>query len=618
MRKIVLLLFLVISSVFTLVILPQETSAASSVIFQDNFNTETNNSFPSKWTIANDPNNNPCDFSWKVVNGMVSIDINNEYFCTTNIVPKDEVWQTIVGDYKISADIKFVDGTDHNLAFSFIPQESSNKFYEIHFQSPGDFVLSGVPSGVYNTIINGNYPNSNTYLVEITVLENNIKVHINGNLVRDFTSNENLQQGKIALRAGTGANPNSETWFDNITITEITDDPVLEVPLLMQKDQVWSGYQYDHSNTWTTYRNATIADSGCAMTSTAMVLHYYGINTLPNGTLLDPGSLNEWLIDNNGYHRNGSLIWNAISDLSSAEKYPTIKQYNPDYEYNGLEHDNDWTGSDERIITDLENDQPVILRVNNNKHFVLATGFENDSFLINDPLYPTPKKLSDDYNDDYQSIRRYIPSNTDLSYIILAVEDYVTVTVKDDLGNEVSVQNIEQPVSITESGTNFANYPLKTVSIQKPDSGEYTIVLSTTQGKPYLLDIYSYDKESNVKIENFNGILSSNKTESITITFDKDTVENNEIVKVVTFQSTIDDVNEAITLKLINKGIGASIVSQLRSVEKDVNKRKYLAAKLRLVIIEKLLESFRGKRLLLDEKAYQILSYDIKELKKSL
>lgn len=71
-------------------------------------------------------------------------------------------------------------------------------------------------------------------------------------------------------------------------------------------------------------------------------------------------------------------------------------------------------------------------------------------------------------------------------------------------------------------------------------------------------------------------------------------------------------------LDLIQKGLGTSMIQQLKNAEKDVKKNKKFVANIHLEIIEKLLHSFRGKKIFLHEDAYQILNYDIEQLESSI
>jgi len=219
MKIVRIVLFLFLTSIFFLCY-PQ---VAYGKIFQDNFDQNSEGSFPQGWVLVNDPDRTPCNATWNTHNGKVGIVINQDS-CTTNIMPSDQIWDNLGDNYTLEVDMTFDSGTDHNVAFRFSPSTPSNNWYDIHFQSPGDFVLERV-EGTYNINISKNYPNLNTYHVKITIDHMNIKVYIDNSLVRDFTmSTDYFPTGRVALRAGTGGDTNSETWFDNVVVTSL-DEP---------------------------------------------------------------------------------------------------------------------------------------------------------------------------------------------------------------------------------------------------------------------------------------------------------------------------------------------------------------------------------------------------------
>ena len=230
MKIVRIVLFLFLTSIFFLCY-PQ---VAYGKIFQDNFDQNSEGSFPQGWVLVNDPDRTPCNATWNTHNGKVGIVINQDS-CTTNIMPSDQIWDNLGDNYTLEVDMTFDSGTDHNVAFRFSPSTPSNNWYDIHFQSPGDFVLERV-EGTYNINISKNYPNLNTYHVKITIDHMNIKVYIDNSLVRDFTmSTDYFPTGRVALRAGTGGDTNSETWFDNVVVTSLdgaTPTPTPPTPIV--------------------------------------------------------------------------------------------------------------------------------------------------------------------------------------------------------------------------------------------------------------------------------------------------------------------------------------------------------------------------------------------------
>src|SRR3954469_18031756 len=69
----------------------------------------------------------------------------------------------------------------------------------------------------------------------------------------------------------------------------------LPVPLFRQGDAQWRADLLGPTP-------ATIGAEGCALSSAAMVLSYYGVDT-------DPHRLNEFLIGNGGYTPEGWIYW---------------------------------------------------------------------------------------------------------------------------------------------------------------------------------------------------------------------------------------------------------------------------------------------------------------------
>jgi hypothetical protein len=93
-----------------------------------------------------------------------------------------------------------------------------------------------------------------------------------------------------------------------IEVASPTPTPlVVERPFFSQRDPNW---QNDPMIDEDGQNCGTIWEYGCAMTSIAMVLKYYGVDT-------DPGKLNAWLNENNGYASGGYLYWDKPAEYSN-------------------------------------------------------------------------------------------------------------------------------------------------------------------------------------------------------------------------------------------------------------------------------------------------------------
>ena len=165
-------------------------------------------------------------------------------------------------------------------------------------------------------------------------------------------------------------------------------DSAMTIPVMGQQDGTWSGAPLGTSPT------DTIASAGCAITSVAMLLRYYGVDT-------DPGALNSWLTVNGGYAFDDGLIWNAVTSYTGSRVAFSA-----------------WTGADIGLIqSELEAGRPVVAEVSlgGNQHFVLIVGYSAESgFQINDPWFGDSVNFSDRYGDPATgvvSIRTFMPAD---------------------------------------------------------------------------------------------------------------------------------------------------------------------------------------------------------------
>ena len=123
---------------------------------------------------------------------------------------------------------------------------------------------------------------------------------------------------------------------------------------------------------------ATICLEGCAITCVAMSLA--GLNLTINDSVSNPGTLNTWLIDNDGYQ--------CMDGDCNNLKIPMIDNLTQGvYEVND-NNGNAWTMKDIRRGLDAQ-DMVFIAHNPSLEHFVLATNasWEDDIFSVLDPYF---------------------------------------------------------------------------------------------------------------------------------------------------------------------------------------------------------------------------------------
>jgi len=106
------------------------------------------------------------------------------------------------------------------------------------------------------------------------------------------------------------------------------------------------------------------------MSCVAMSLASY--NEEISGTLVNPGNLNNWLNNHNGYANSDLIVWSAVNSLGKVQFKEEEKSL-----------------STSTIANFVKNCDPVIANVRSGTHWVLITGATSnpDVWEVNDPYF---------------------------------------------------------------------------------------------------------------------------------------------------------------------------------------------------------------------------------------
>ncbi|MBN2394245.1 MAG: C39 family peptidase [Anaerolineae bacterium] len=150
------------------------------------------------------------------------------------------------------------------------------------------------------------------------------------------------------------------------------------MPYFSQCDSQWGNEQLGGCT------DETICSAGCAMSSVAMALKYYG-------AIVDPSQLNTWLTNNCGYiyrdsnnisHCGGcNIVWGTAANYATGVSVSLI-----------------WDNNFQTLRQTLDSGKPVLVRVRNNEHSVVVTGYSGNNpytYYINDPASRTKTTLAD-------------------------------------------------------------------------------------------------------------------------------------------------------------------------------------------------------------------------------
>ncbi len=136
------------------------------------------------------------------------------------------------------------------------------------------------------------------------------------------------------------------------------DKLALNVPRYAQADPRWGDQLLAFGPT-------TVGEEGCAISSAAMVLAFYGFN-------IDPGKLNQFLQSRSGYTPQGWLYWEKAAEFppgSARKLYEDLPSYF-------------------LIDSNLLRGNPLIVRLHlpsGITHFVVIVGKRGFNYLIQDP-----------------------------------------------------------------------------------------------------------------------------------------------------------------------------------------------------------------------------------------
>ncbi|MBK8019840.1 MAG: C39 family peptidase [Chloroflexi bacterium] len=245
----------------------------------------------------------------------------------------------------------------------------------------------------------------------------------------------------------------------------------------------------------------TVAQYGCAMTSSAMMLNHQGI-------AVDPGQLNTWLRSQADGYKGGALNWVAVARYA--------REHGVNLYYHGKLASG--TSADSYLsqaVCDLS--LPVVLDVSGlggtSSHFVLATGQTEVSgqqtWAINDPVnWASPRTTLQAYSFQYSSVRVF--NAVQQGAIVAGGTDTIQVLVTDPLGRRLGVRADGSTVSEIPNATystesidddnnpgEDSTPPERVAEIIEPIDGTYIVQIFGVGAGDYRMHFFSYDDEQN-------------------------------------------------------------------------------------------------------------------------
>lgn len=510
--KIIIHLVLVLTLFLSSLILPKNI-IASEVVFEDDFSSLNGD----KWQIERNGD------LWSFNEGFAQAEVVNPS-TISEISVKNNLWPDELTEYDYLLDFTPISGADKNISFGF---ENTENWYEVHFNNEGyQFVKLTGNIVTFSKSGSETLSNDQTHHFLIKLRAEKISIFLNDSLLFEEASPEFINFGKISLKAGTGAVFPTKVRFDNIIVKSVDAD--LPVPLFKQTDPTWGNEEYGLRTT-SSPDFASIAELGCAMTSAAMIMNYHGITQMPDGSPVNPSTLNTWLKGNNGY-AGKYIIFPVIGRLTQqiSSVYGT-----PKLEYNRV-GGSSWDPARDQITAH----NPAVMQVQG--HFLVAKGNRDSGDLgINDPFYSF-ETLMPHTALPVISTRTFTPSYTDLSAI--SVHAYAPATIQLFKDGELDDQAQNYSEALLNQTTGEEETSMSVIEHMKPPSGEYAVAATTSEGlTPVELYITTMTVDGQTVQEVIEGY--TNPEGELLLSFSFDSSQPSEIKRASSWSSLTNDLS---------------------------------------------------------------------------
>lgn len=436
---------------FGLYALSTQKVQANEVVASDSFE---DGYLQSQWMLTEGS-----EHTAKVQNGKFVFTITQPQYITQYYLDT-----TLPKNYRIEYEMTPYSGADKNIYTKFFDPQN---WIQMHI-SGSNFYFVAVKNGEVLLLDSGVYEWTNGQTKQVVIQNNNGQLEIWLNNQEIATGTDPFADwygGFFSLLVGTGAVYPTKVSFDNVVIYDLDfqsiDGHILNVERMTQTDGRWSGQEYDSASQWS--NKTTIADWGCAMTSAVMIMRYHGISTMPDGSEVNPETVNTWMQNNHGYV--GGLV--SFASLTVLAREISDIYGTPKLEYQRHSADYD------PIIGQINQDRPVVLEIPG--HFVVGNGYKNNGDLrIVDPSYN--RTLLSEHGTTLLSMRTLTPSYTDLRFIEILLPSGVTGYLQDSAGHPVpNSLSFESYIQTQDGEITTASL----IEVPKLLEGEYRLVLTS-------------------------------------------------------------------------------------------------------------------------------------------
>jgi hypothetical protein len=376
-------------------------------------------------------------------------------------------------------------------------------------------------------------------------------------------------------------------------------DCQLSVPYFSQCNPTWSTNTYAKTA-------KTICAKGCAVACMSMALNYLGVTQLTVGGVPannNPGTLNQFMLENPGDFSGGDVNWGPTTRDASANQLVWNKEHIDATDADGFS----------KAATFFENTictlgYPVIVGVDMDAdgsptHFVLVTGRDAaNNYLINDPRHSDWHSLTN-YNNRFKT-RGFLspppPAATTLltaapsvapalalgnrGALYVGVSPHAQLFVTDPTGLRTGItpattnelEEISESVQFTDALTDDETDEPPTeathfVYIDQPADGDYQLQVTGLTGGAFELNVRAFARDgSALPAELIEGTVAAGITTNVTVSFAGAPPEPHDLAvvkmkapKKISLSATVTNVVGKFSVSIQNRSAHSEVITDM-------------------------------------------------------
>ncbi|MEK7657812.1 MAG: NosD domain-containing protein [Patescibacteria group bacterium] len=340
------------------------------------------------------------------------------------------------------------------------------------------------------------------------------------------------------------------------------------------KTDEWDGLDYAKGAAGNYRCGSTIAQCGCGITSAVMIGRYYKITESIDKNDVNPGTINKWLKDYNGYQQsenkqiNGNIKWDKVIEYLGFLDENGIKMKQLELAYDKTTKDFYKFGNS-KIEEYLQSTKPIIAFKKEIGHLFVIDGEIFDSvnttstYTIKDPAWYKTTRLNQQktydqngnveiqgYGNVFANARLfdYLAAPKKITgSITLMLGSPAELLVTDPQGKKLGKDPITNAFygeipdgfytaeSILSSESELSEIPdaTKILYIAEPLSGQYNVKIIGTNTGSYTFDLLVYDDNGQSLSVVSEGITESNNIQTFELNYSTTTTQETEIYRLV-------------------------------------------------------------------------------------